>query len=88
MSRGTDEPKAERRRWLDERSNVDKVFYALCAICLMILVADLFYDKHGHYSFEEIVGLHAGFGFLAYLGLVLLSKQLRRILKRDEDYYD
>ena len=88
MSRKQARSKAEKRYWLDERKNVDKVFYALCALCAVVVLSDLFYDKHGHFSFEEVIGFHAGFGFVAYVGLVLLAKQLRRVLKRDEDYYD
>jgi hypothetical protein len=88
MSHKQSRSRAEKRYWLDERRNVNKVFYALCAVCMLVVVADFFYHKHGHFSFEQIIGFHAGFGFVAYVGLVLLAKQLRRVLKRDEDYYD
>jgi hypothetical protein len=88
MSRKQPRSKAEKRYWLDERKNVNKVFYTLCAVCTSVVIADLLYHKHGHFSFEEIIGFHAGFGFVAYVGLVLLAKQLRRVLRRDEDYYD
>ena len=88
MSHKPARSKAKKRYWLDERKNVDKVFYALCAVCAAVVLSDLLYDKHGHFSFEEVIGFHAGFGFVAYVGLVLLAKQLRRVLKRDEDYYD
>ena len=46
------------------------------------------YHKHGHFDFEELPGFNAAFGFLAYVGLVLSATQLRKLLKRDEDYYD
>ena len=88
MSRKQARSRVERRYWLDERKNVNKVFYTLCAVCTSVVIADFVYHKHGHFSFEEIIGFHAGFGFVAYVGLVLLATQLRRVLKRDEDYYD
>jgi hypothetical protein len=77
----------EKPRWLDRKENVDKVFYALCAVCAAVVLADLGYHKHGHFGFENIIGFHAGFGFVAYVSLVTLAKGLRRLVKRPEDYY-
>lgn len=78
----------ERRWWLDDPKNVDKVFYALCVLCALSVIADLFYDKHGHFTWENWLGFHAGYGFVACVGLVLAAKQLRKLVKRPEDYYD
>ncbi len=81
--------KEEKRKWwLDSPRNVSKVYYGLWAVCLILIVADLFYDKHGYFHWEEWFGFHAGFGFVACVGLVLAAKQLRKLLKRPEDYYD
>ena len=33
-------------------------------------------------------GFYAIFGFVACVGLVLAAKELRKFLKRDEDFYD
>ena len=60
----------------------------LFVVCLVVLAADFFYHKHGHYGFEEIFGFHAAFGFATFFGLVLVGKHLRKLLMRDEDYYD
>ena len=80
--------RAERRRWLDDPRNVDKVFYALIGVCVLSVAADLLYHKHTHFSWEELIGFHAWYGFVGCVFLVLTAKQMRRILKRDEDYYD
>ncbi len=48
-----------RKWWLDDDRNVDKVYYAVVFICVMTVVADLFYHKHGHYHFEQLPGFHA-----------------------------
>lgn len=77
-----------RKWWLDDARNVSKIYYGLWILCGILVAADFFYDKHGYFSFEEWFGFHAGFGFIACVGLVLVSKQLRRLLKRSEDYYD
>lgn len=80
-------PLGEKRYWLDERRNVDKIFYALVGLCLAVLLADLFYHKHPHFAAESWFGFYGIFGFVSCVGLVLAAKELRRLLKRDEDYY-
>ena len=79
---------SERRRWLDEPRNVDKVYYSLCVLCALSVLADFFYVKHGEFRWEDWIGFHAGYGFVACVVLVLAAKQLRKVLKRPEDYYD
>lgn len=67
---------------------VKRIVYAVYIICAGLLLIDLFHHKHGHFVFEEWFGFYAIFGFLAYVFIVLSATQLRKILKRDEDYYD
>lgn len=79
----------ERKYWLDEKKNVKKVVYAVCAICAVVGLLDLFpYKHHLHFGFENWFGFYSIFGFVACVGLVLAAKQLRKIVMRDEDYYD
>lgn len=80
--------KDEKRYWLDEPKNVDKVYYALCVLCALSVLADFFYDKHGYFTWEHWIGFHGWYGFVACVALVLIAKQLRKILMRPEDYYD
>ena len=74
--------------WLDKPSNVNKILYVLYAVCFLLLIVDFFYHKHVHFSFENWFGFFAWFGFLAYMFIIFSSKALRKILKRDEKYYD
>jgi hypothetical protein len=80
-------PADEPRRWLDDPNNGKKLFVALIVACAGLLVVDLAYHQHGHYDFEEWFGFHALFGFVAYCCIVGSAVQLRRVLKRPEDYY-
>jgi len=83
----TDQP--ERKRWLDEPRNVNKLVGLLIAVCVGLALFDALYVKQGHFTFEEALPIFYGvFGFLAYCFIVLSAKGLRRLLKRDEDYYD
>ena len=74
--------------WLDQPRNVDRLVYGLFAVCGLLVLADLFYDKHTHFAFEGWFGFFAWFGFIGCVGLVLLAKAMHRVVKRDEDYYD
>ena len=80
-------PQGERRYWLDDPSNVTKIVWTLGTVCVLLVVADAFYAKHGHFPIEHVFGFYALFGFVAYVGLIFLAKRLRTILMRPEDYY-
>ena len=80
--------KHEKKYWLDEARNVDKIVWTLVAVCAVLFLADFFYHKHVHFAFENWIGFYGWYGFLAYCFIVLSAKALRRLLKRDEDYYD
>lgn len=74
--------------WLDEPRNVTRLVWTLTAVCVGLVVADLFYEKYTHFGWEEWFGIYGFFGFAAFFFIVLAGKQLRRVLMRDEDYYD
>jgi len=78
----------EKRYWLDDPRHVDLVFYAVVAICAAWLVPDLFVQKHVFFGWDGLFGFFGGYGFVGCVFLVLTAKQLRRVLMRDEDYYD
>lgn len=78
----------EKRHLFDNPRNKQRIVWLLFIACVVVLVADFFYHKHGHYKFEELFGFHALFGFTTFFGLVLVGAQLRKLLMRDEDYYD
>lgn len=81
-------PEGERERWLDRKQNIDKVYWGVWSLCALLLLVEPLMHKHGEFSFEDWFGFHAGFGFVACIGLVLAAKMLRVILRRPEDYYD
>jgi hypothetical protein len=81
-------PRGERRYWLDDMRNVDKVVYTLYAICALLLLVDVLVPKHGPFAIEHLFDFYGIYGFVACVGLVLAAKALRVILIRPEDYYD
>lgn len=86
MSTETKAP--EPQRFLDRARNVDRIYYLLLAVCLLLIPADLVYEKHAHFGFEGWFGFYGFFGFVVFVFVVLVGAQLRRILMRGEDYYD
>lgn len=78
----------EKKYWLDSPRNVDKIFWVLVAVCALLTVVDLFYHRHGHFFWEEWVNFYGFYGFVSCVGLVLLAKQMRKLLMRKEEYYD
>ena len=78
----------EKKYWLDDTNNVDKIYWSVIAICAILFVADLFYHKHPYFEVEGGFGFYGWFGFIACLVLVAVARQMRKLLKRDEGYYN
>jgi hypothetical protein len=89
----------DRKTWLDEPRNVNRVFYGLVLVCVLLLAVDLLsfvgaedghplYDKHPHFTWEGWFGFYGLFGFVAFVAAVFAGKFLRLLLKRDEDFYE
>jgi hypothetical protein len=82
----------DRTGWFDDPKRVRRVLYALYAACGALLLADVVLyaalHDHPHFDIERIPGFYAGFGFAAFVIIVMLGKQLRKLVKREEGYYD
>jgi hypothetical protein len=78
----------ERGYWLDDPRNVDRLVRGFYTICALLLLLDFFVPKHGPFAIEHAFGFYAFFGFAACVALVLIAKQLRRVIMRPENYYD
>ena len=88
MSNPTQINSDEKTWWLDLPENVDRLVRGFYAVCALLLLIDLLVPKHGAFAIEHAFGFYAFFGFVACITLVLVAKQLRRILMRPEDDYD
>ena len=78
----------ERKYWLDEPRNVTRLYVALLVVCALLVVTDLILHRHADFSWEGLPGFYGAFGFVAFFGIVMAGKHLRKLLKRPEDYYD
>lgn len=74
--------------WFDKPGNFKK-FLRLFFISLgALLLVDLFIPKHGAFEFEDAPEFFAAYGFICYVGLIMVAKLWRHVVKRREDYYD
>jgi hypothetical protein len=91
-------PKGEEPRWLDRAENIAKLYRGLWAVCLLLLIggegllrmARRSAEEHGGhhgFGFESWPGFYALFGFAAYVLLIQVAKQFRKLVKRPETYY-
>jgi hypothetical protein len=88
----------QRRHFFDEPANVRLVLRLLFTVCATVFCLDLVSLllrfagrhelRHAETAWEGLPGFYAIFGFVACVALVLAAKQMRKLLMRDEDYYD
>lgn len=74
--------------FFDKPKNVTwflRLFFASLAV---LLVIDFWVPKHGDFFWEGAPDFYAAYGFLACVALVFVAKGLRKLIRRDEDYYD
>lgn len=72
----------------DKPKNVRRLLRTFYVLCALLLAVDFVYHRHVTHGWELLWGFYPLFGFAACVLLVLGAKQLRRILKRPENYYD
>ena len=78
----------QKQQLFDKPRNVSRLLGLLYVICTLLLVLDFILHRHVTHSWEQLTGFYAIFGFVTCVTLVLIAKQLRKVLKRKEDYYD
>jgi hypothetical protein len=74
--------------WLDRPENVRRVWRGFLAVLALLVVVDLVFTKHEDFGIADTFAFYAWFGFAACVALIVVSKVLGIILKRDDTYYD
>jgi hypothetical protein len=78
----------ERKYLFDNPRNTRLVIRGLVAACVILAGLDLVLHRHGEHPWEGVIGFYALYGFVACVILVLLAKEMRKLVMRDEDYYE
>jgi len=78
----------EKKYLFDNPRNVSRLLLGFYIICGGLLVADFIVHRHTVHPWEGLPGFYAIYGFVACVVLVLIAKEMRKVLMRKEDYYD
>lgn len=77
-----------RRYLFDNPRNVRRVVRGLTWTCILLVVLELVVHRHLSHPWEALFGFYALYGFVACVLLVLLAAEMRKLVMRDEDYYE
>ncbi len=72
----------------DKPENVRRLLGTFFVSLGLLLVAELFIHKHPEFPWEGSFGFFASYGFVSCVSLIYIAKLLRKVVRRDEDYYD
>lgn len=79
---------ANKSGWFDKKENLVLFLRIFYASLVVLLVLDLFVDKHPYFGFDGAPSFSAAYGFISCVLLVLIAKVLRVLLMREEKHYD
>ena len=57
-------------------------------ICFLLVIADFIFHRHIGLEWENIPAFYAIYGFIACVVLVVIAKEIRKLVMRKENYYD
>lgn len=77
-----------KRYFFDKPGNVKRVLYTFYAIAAALFLSEFVFERHADHALEEFWGFYAIYGFVACVTLVLVAKQMRKLLGRRENFYE
>jgi hypothetical protein len=72
----------------DNPANVKLLVRLLVGGCVVLFLLDFVLHRHIVHPWEGLPGFYAIYGFGACVVLVLIARELRKFVMRDEDYYE
>jgi cell division protein FtsW (lipid II flippase) len=78
----------KKSHYFDKPENIKKVLRIFYVICGGLILADFLVHRHVYHNWESLWGFYGVFGFVACVVLVLVAKEMRKLIMRKEDYYD
>ncbi|WP_286235471.1 hypothetical protein [Thalassotalea sediminis] len=82
------EQKHEQDGFFDKPKNIDKMLKVFYVICALLVIVDFIVHRHIYHDWENIPAFYAIYGFIGCVVLVLIAKEMRKLIMRKEDYYD
>ena len=78
----------EKQYLFDKPKNVQRLLRGFYAVCVILFLVDFAVHRHIYHTWENLPAFYAIYGFVACVLLVLVAKEMRKVLMRKEDYYD
>lgn len=79
----------EKKYLFDKPENLKRFMGGFYISVILLVVIDFFVQKHPYFPWERYPSFYGVFGLVGCVGLVLGAKYiLRKIVKRQEKYYD
>ncbi|MBV1875562.1 MAG: hypothetical protein KUG50_02945 [Cycloclasticus sp.] len=78
----------EKTYLFDNPRNVSRLLLGFYIICGGLFVADFVVHRHMVHPWEGFPSFYAIYGFVACVLLVVIAKEMRKVLMREEGYYD
>ncbi len=85
---GNGSPTDERQHVWDKPRNVKLLFNVFYACCVILVLLDFVIHRHNVHDWENLFAFYPLYGLVGVWLLVLIAKQMRRVLMRPEDYYE
>lgn len=74
--------------WIDNRTLITRLKYALFGLAILLLLVDPLVHKHGPLEIEHLWGFYGIYPLIGCAVLLIIARMLAFVLKRSEDYYD
>ena len=77
----------EKQHIFDNPNNVRRIVRTLVGICIVLVAIDFFYVRYAARPWEGLIGFYAFYGFVACVALVLIAREMCKVVMCSEDYY-
>lgn len=75
--------------FFDKQENIKKLKLYFYSLLVILVILDIFVEKHPHYGWERLFGAYALYGFFSCVLIVIVSKLIGKLwLQKPENYYD
>ncbi len=78
----------EKKHLFDDPKNLKRLLAVFYVICIGLVLIDPLFHRHVIHPWEAWWFFYPAFGFVACVILVLVAKEMRKVLMRGDDYYD
>ncbi len=74
--------------WAERAEPKRRIRSVLYGACAALVVAELIVHRHTENAIEELPAFYAVYGLVSLIAAVFAARGLRRLVRRNEDYYD